>query len=328
MNMGKKPVQKILITGGAGYIGLHLTAMLEKEGFECIVLDNLSAGMKHPILKNKLIEGNVGDKSLLSKIFQKHHFQLVIHLAALTDVNASIKMPLKYYENNVYQTLNLLECVVQYKVKYFMFASSAAVFSHTACKPIDEVYPTHPMTPYGRSKCFLECTLRDCYTAYGLNSIVFRYFNVAGADPELDLINKQKKWGQVIPALLQSIKANDKSFMIFGDQYETPDGTCLRDYIHVNDICQAHLNAIEKLNTIDGCLTYNLGTGTGFSVKQVVQAAREITREPFKTTITHARTADSPCVIANSSLAQSSLGWKPRLSDLNTLIETFWKWLI
>jgi UDP-glucose 4-epimerase len=317
----------ILVTGGAGYIGLHLVLALEKAGYSVVVLDNLSTGQTHAILKGKLVKGDVGNQKVLSNIFKTHRITTIMHLAALTNVSDSINTPLKYYENNVCQTLTLLEQAVKHRVKYFIFASSAAIFSHTTCTPINEKHIKHPITPYGKAKWLIEGILKDCYTAYDLNSIIFRYFNVAGAHPTIDLIDPKKKWTQLIPLVLQAAKGTQKHIKIFGDQYKTPDGTCLRDYVHVSDICHAHLLVMKNLSTFDGCLTYNLGTGNGCSVKQVIKAAEKVTQKTIPSTISMARVGDSPCVIADNSLARSALTWSPKSSQLEMIIKTFWKWL-
>jgi UDP-glucose 4-epimerase len=320
-------METILVTGGAGYIGLHLVSMLKTAGYDVIVLDNLSTGQNHPLLKNILINAEVGNSTALENIFKKHHITIIIHLAALTNVNESINVPLNYYENNICQTFTLLEQSIKHNIQYFIFASSAAVFSHTSCNPVDETQVTRPTTPYGRTKRLIECALRDCYKAYKLNSIIFRYFNVAGSDEKIDLLNKKRQWSQLIPRVLETAAEKNNCINVYGDQHETPDGTCLRDYIHVNDICSAHLLAIKKLPTLNGCFTYHLGSGKGTSVKEIIQKAQDVTQKPIKSIVSPARVADSACVIANNNLAKTTFNWTAKCSDISTILNSSWKWM-
>lgn len=321
----------ILVAGGAGYIGAHMVKMLAYEGHNVVVLDNLTTGHRESVRYGELIVGDLGDAILLDKLFKTYSFDSVIHFAGSSLVGESIIVPSKYYRNNISNTLNLLDSMVDHKVQHFVFSSTAATFGEPSYTPIDGAHPQEPINPYGASKLMVERVLKDYANAYGVNSVSLRYFNACGADPEGELGECHDPETHLIPLVLQAASGRRSSITVFGRDYPTEDGTCVRDYIHVHDLCSAHVKALDMLNSgqKSGALAYNLGNGIGFSVKQVIDAARVITQKDGRDVIVQEgrrRKGDPAVLVADASLARSELGWVPKYSDLSTIIEHAWRW--
>lgn len=314
----------ILIVGGAGFIGSHLNKMLNNLGYTTVVFDNLSRGDRATLLSGTFIEGDMGNQQALEQLFQKHHFDVVFHFAALIDVGESIHTPAAYYLNNVSHTLNLLRMMITYGIKYFVFSSTAAVYGVPVCDCIPESHSTLPINPYGHTKLMVETILRDFDRAYGLKSYCLRYFNAAGGDPEGQIKYYQKKPNNLIPIVLRSI-LNHHPVTIHGTDYPTPDGTCIRDYIHLDDLCQAHILAMQQLLQGGTSMTYNLGNGQGFSVREVLAAAEKVTGSPLRIIEGPRRAGDPPILVADASRAKRELGWTPKYADLETMIAHAWK---
>jgi UDP-glucose 4-epimerase len=306
-------VGEILITGGAGYIGSHIVKRLLEKGIETVVLDNLQTGHRKAVIGGTFIQGDIGDERILRKIFAAHEIDSVIHLAADCLVGDSMKDPLKYFNNNVSKSLNLLGAMLKHNVNKIVFSSSAAVYGIPPRVPIDEDSPPRPINPYGESKLVLEKILESCKVAYGFQYISLRYFNAAGADPEGLIGEDHDPETHLIPTVLRTLLEKDRKVSIYGTDYETPDGTCIRDYIHIMDIAEAHILALEALNAGDGSDIFNLGNGRGFSVKQIIQAASQITGDP-------------PVLIASSEKIGRKLGWSPKYGKLEEIIDTAWRW--
>ena len=296
-----------------------------------IVLDNLSTG--HPELARfgELVVGDLADTALLNKLFAEHDFVAVMHFAAASLVGESMEQPSKYYRNNVTNTLNLLDAMVKHNVNDFIFSSTCAIFGEPEYTPIDEAHPQNPINPYGTSKMMIEQILEDYAAAYGLNSISLRYFNACGADPEGDLGELHDPETHLIPLVLQTASGQRESVKIFGLDYPTPDGTCVRDYIHIMDLCQAHYKALEKLldKSLSGAKGFNLGNGKGFSVKEVIETANAVVRKDLKSIKVdeaERRPGDPSILVADAKAAGEFLGWKPKYSDLNVMIQHAWIW--
>ncbi len=316
----------ILVVGGAGYIGSHMVKYLGGKGCTVTVLDNLSTGNRNAVLSGQLIEGDLADMNTLGRIFAASNFDVVMHFASSILVGESVSDPAKYYRNNVTNTQNLLDAMVKYNVKHFIFSSTAAIFGEPEYTPIDEAHQKQPINPYGRSKWMVEQILEDYDRAYGLKSVCLRYFNAAGADPDGELGERHDPETHLIPLVLQAASGRRDAITVFGRDYDTEDGTCIRDYIHVVDLCGAHWLAIESLKKSGGSGRYNLGNGNGFSVQQVIDVCREVTGMDIKV-IEGARRAGDPAVlVADSELARSELGWQPKYGDLQSIISHAWQW--
>jgi UDP-glucose 4-epimerase len=322
---------KFLVTGGAGYIGSHMTKMLVNSGHEVITLDNLSTGFRELAKYGKLIVGDLTDENLLDGLFSKHQFDGVMHFAATSLVGESMTDPSKYYRNNVSNTINLLDAMVRHNVKSFVFSSSAAVYGKPNSDLIDEDHTKVPINPYGSTKLMIERILQDYASAYGLNSISLRYFNACGADPEGELGECHDPETHLIPLVLQAASNRRESITVFGRDYATDDGTCVRDYIHINDLCSAHALALNKLFTSNdiGALAFNLGNSSGFSVRQVIDVVQEVVgREGYSVTVIdgNRREGDPDMLVADAAKAKSELGWAPSYTDLETIISQAWEW--
>ena len=320
-----KPV--ILVTGGAGYIGSHAVKELRKQGYKVLAYDNLSTGHQWAVKKDELIEGDLGDKSHVHQILKQEKPFAVMHFAASSLVGESVERPELYFRNNVINTLNLLETMLTSAVKYFIFSSSAAVYGNPHHVPIPEDHPLEPVNPYGEGKTFVEKALRWYAEIHGLKYISLRYFNAAGADPEGELGEAHDPETHLIPRILEVALDKRPSIEIYGTDYDTPDGACIRDYIHVTDLAQAHILALEALFKGHPSCVYNLGNQKGVSVREVIEAAREVTGHPITTKESPRRPGDPPMLVANSERIKKELGWKPRYDDLKTIIETAWKWM-
>ena len=316
----------IFVTGGAGYIGSHAVKELRTQGYQPLVYDDLSTGHRWAVRKNELIEGDLRDTSHLKKILQTEKPFAVMHFAASALVGESMENPEFYFRNNVINTVNLLDAMLACGVHCFIFSSSAAVYGNARQVPIPEDHPLEPVNPYGEGKAFVEKALRWYGEAHALKYISLRYFNAAGADPQGELGEAHDPETHLIPRILEVAAGKRSSIEIYGTDYDTPDGTCIRDYIHVTDLAQAHVLALEALLHGGHSRVYNLGNQTGFSVKEVVEVAREVTGHPIPTKESPRRRGDPPVLVAGSERIKKELGWKPRYADLTTILETAWRW--
>ena len=322
---------KVLVVGGAGYIGSHMVKMLAKSGHDVIVLDNLSTGFRESVKYGQFVIGDLADIHLLENLFIEHKFDGVIHFAANSLVGESMVSPAKYYRNNVSNTLNLLDVMVRHNVKHFIFSSTAATFGEPAYSPIDEDHPQNPINPYGSSKLMVERVLKDYAAAYGLNSVCLRYFNACGADPEGEMGECHDPETHLIPLILQAASGRRESITVFGRDYATEDGTCIRDYIHIIDLCSAHALALELILSGKqiGALAYNLGNGQGFSVQQVVDVVSKVVSEDNCSLVVkdgERRTGDPSVLVADPTQAKAVLNWQPEFTDLETIIRHAWAW--
>lgn len=318
-------MKNILVIGGAGYIGSHTVRMLAKQGYNPVVFDNLSKGHREAVAAYPFELGDLGDKTRLSEVFKKYNIEAVMHFAAFIEVGESVKEPSKYYHNNVAKVLNLLDAMVENNIKYFVFSSTAATFGEPVKEKIDETHPQLPINPYGNTKLMVEKMLADFDTAYGLKATALRYFNASGADDSGEIGESHNPESHLIPIVLQAAAGKRSSIKMFGDDYPTPDGTCVRDYVHVNDLARAHILALEKMFKENKSERFNLGSGNGFSVAELVKEAKKITGVNFKVEVAPRRAGDPAVLVADSTKAQQVLGWKPQYS-LTRIIETAWNW--
>lgn len=314
----------ILIVGGAGYIGSHVNCRLAQLGYKTIVLDNLSRGDRRAITHGQFIHGDIADSTLLKDLFSRYEIETVMHFAAYIDVGESVLDPKKYYFNNVVNTLNLLEVMQSQGIPYFIFSSTAAIFGNPLEIPVAENHVKNPINPYGRSKLMVEKILADFDQAYGLKYACLRYFNAAGGDPEGKLKNYKLKESNLIPVALKSLKEPQSVITLFGTDYPTFDGSCIRDYIHVYDLADAHILAMQRLQNKSPSCQYNLGNGQGFSVRQVIQAIQTITGKQLNVVEGPRREGDPPILIADSSKAIDELKWECRYPSLEIMIEHAW----
>ncbi|MGK7873487.1 MAG: UDP-glucose 4-epimerase GalE [Xenococcaceae cyanobacterium] len=319
----------ILVTGGAGYIGSHAVLALKQSGYEVIVLDNLSSG--HPelvkdVLKVELVVGDTSDRSELDKLFATRDIAAVMHFASYIAVGESVTHPAKYYRNNVVGTLTLLEAMMAAQVKKFVFSSTCAIYGMPQAIPMTEEHPHNPLSPYAASKAMVERILADFDTAWGLKSVAFRYFNASGADPGGLLGEDHNPETHLIPLALLTAIEKRESLSIFGTDYPTPDGTAIRDYIHVSDLADAHVLGLEYLLQGGKSEVFNLGNGNGFSVLEVIETARKVTGKEIIARQSDRRAGDSPILVGSSDKARKILGWNPQYSDLNKIIAHAWKW--
>jgi len=317
---------RILVTGGAGYIGSHIVKALGENGFQPVTYDNLSTGNKWAVLFGDFIQGNLSDKASLKSVLDKYCPDAVIHLAASIQVNESVKNPLKYYRNNVINTINLLETMKEARVNKFIFSSSATVYSTSAAIPIVETAPLGPINPYGHSKLMIEQVLKDLSLSDDFKYIALRYFNVAGADATGRIGQAYKEATHLITLALKTAMGERECLNIFGTDYPTDDGTCIRDYIHVDDLAKAHLLALRHLLQGGKSVVFNCGYGHGFSVREVVEVTKKVTGRDFRTKDTGRRAGDLPVSIADCSKLKSDLNWEPTLDNLEQIIITAWEW--
>jgi UDP-glucose 4-epimerase len=317
---------KILVVGGAGYIGSHMVKRLGQLGCRVTTLDNLSSGHRNAVLCGEFVQGDLADKALLAQLLQPGRFDAVMHFASFIQVGESVQQPAMYYENNVANTLHLLDAMRTAGVNRFIFSSTAATFGEPQYTPIDERHPQVPINPYGRSKLMIEQVLEDYDRAYGLKSVCLRYFNAAGADPEGELGERHAPETHLIPLVLQAASGRRPFISVFGRDYDTPDGTCIRDYIHINDLCEAHWLALQSLVQGAGSQRYNLGNGNGFSVQEVIDAARRVTGKPIEVRDAPRRDGDPERLVADATLARQKLGWQPQFADLDTMVQHAWAW--
>ncbi len=319
----------VLVTGGAGYIGSHAALALEAAGYQTVILDNLEYGHKELVaqhLKAEIIVGDTTDRALLDEIFSSYQIAAVLHFAAYIAVGESVSEPAKYYRNNVYGTLNLLEAMVAHNVKKLVFSSTCAIYGPPKTVPIPEDHPQNPISPYATSKLMVEKMLLDFQVAYGLQSVCFRYFNAAGADPQGRLGEDHHPETHLIPLVLLTALGQRDSLSIYGSDYETRDGTCIRDYIHVSDLADAHVKGLEYLLEGGETSFFNLGNGSGFTVKEVIEPARRITGKPIEVVFCDRRPGDPPSLAGTSDRAKSILGWQPQYPDIETIITHAWQW--
>lgn len=318
--------KNILVVGGAGYIGSHMVKDLLKAGYEVVIMDNLSTGHRELLSGGIFCKGNLGDAKLLDRIFSEYQISAVMHFAAFSLVGDSMQDPLSYYRNNIAGTIELLAAMVRHNVKYFIFSSSAAVYGEPVEIPIKEDHLCNPTNPYGATKVAVEKLLNDCDYAYGLKSVSLRYFNAAGADESGEIGELHEPETHLIPLVLKVASGEKKNIKIFGADYPTYDGTCIRDYIHVNDLAQAHLLALEALLSGKESSVYNLGNSKGYSVREVIELSGKITGKTIRTVEVERRPGDPAELIAGSDKIRKELGWKPGYEDLETIITTAWKW--
>ena len=316
----------ILVTGGAGYIGSHACKALAQAGYTPIVFDNLIYGHEEAVKWGPLEIGDITDRKRLIAVIKHYEPMAVMHFAAFAYVDESVQDPSKYYHNNLIGTLNLLEVMRDYNIDKFIFSSTCATYGIPYNIPIYESHSQNPINPYGRSKLMIETILRDFEYAYGLRSISLRYFNAAGADPNGEIGESHDPETHLIPLVLEAASGLRPEVIIFGDDYDTQDGTCIRDYIHVSDIADAHVLALGALKNGSISTSYNLGNGDGFSVYEIIRAVEEVTSQVVPIRIGHRREGDPYCLVGSASRIKVDLNWKPKFIDLKSIIETAWNW--
>lgn len=318
-------MQNIIVAGGAGYIGSHMVKMLSSAGFNPVTVDNLSTGHRDSVLYGDFEECDIADSVRMGRIFEKYNPAAVMHFAAFSLVGESVNKPDKYYRNNVSGTLSLLDTMRRHACDRFIFSSTAAVFGNPEYLPIDELHPKTPVNPYGRTKLMTEQALGDYAEAYGLRYVIFRYFNAAGHDESGDLKERHSPETHLIPLVVQAAKGERSHIALYGGDYDTPDGTCVRDYIHVNDLCAAHLAGIKYLENGGEPTDFNLGNGMGFSVREIIDKVKLVSGTDFEVKTEGRRAGDPASLVADSSKARHVLGWQPEYTDIEDIIKTVWK---
>lgn len=316
----------ILVVGGAGYIGSHMVDTLAEAGLGVVTLDNLYSGYRDAVIAGDFIQGDLSDEVVLDKLFSANSFDAVMHFAAHIEVGESVLDPAKYYRNNFINTQILLDTMVRHTVSIFIFSSTAAIFGEPQSIPMDERHIKAPINPYGRSKWMVEQMLDDYDRAYGLRSVALRYFNAAGADPKGRLGERHQPESHLIPLVLQAASGRREHITVFGSDYDTPDGTCIRDYIHVSDLCRVHLLALESLLQHGVSARYNLGNGAGYSVQEVIDTAARVTGRNIPIVRSNRRPGDPARLVADSTQVKQTLSWQPRYADLDTIIAHAWQW--
>ena len=316
---------QVLVVGGAGYIGSHMVKMLGRHGCSVTTLDDLSSGHRDAVLCGDFVQGDMGNRAVLDAVLSRG-FDAVMHFASFIQVGESVQQPAKYYQNNVVNTLTLLDAMRAHGVNRFIFSSTAATFGEPRYSPMDERHPQQPINPYGRTKLMVEQVLADYEQAYGLRSVSLRYFNAAGADPEGQLGERHEPETHLIPLVLQAASGRRPNIGVFGRDYDTPDGTCVRDYIHIEDLCSAHWLALQSLLSGAGSQAYNLGNGQGFSVQEVIDTAQQVTGRSIAVVNGPRRAGDPARLVADSSLIREKLGWQPSYADLATIVAHAWAW--
>lgn len=314
------------MVGGAGYIGAHMVKRLAEAGYTPVVLDDLSGGVREAVGERRLVVADLGDRGAVDALMQAFSFDAVMHFASFIQVGESVALPSKYYDNNVGNTVRLLDAMVRHGIDKFIFSSTAAIFGEPQYVPIDERHPKSPINPYGRSKWMVEQILTDFDHAYGLRSTCLRYFNAAGADPDAEMGECHVPETHLIPLILQVASGRRAAITIFGENYETADGTCIRDYIHVRDLCEAHLLALEALLDGGGSTQFNLGNGAGYSILEVIDSVERVTGSKIARESGGRRPGDPPVLVADSRLAKTQLHWRPQYADLDTIIRHAWQW--
>jgi len=319
-------MKTILVAGGAGYIGSHTVKYLLKKNYNVVVVDNLVYGHREAILTENFENIDLADKEALDNVFKKYKIDAVIDFAAYAYVGESVFNPKKYYNNNVVNTLNLLDAMIENNVKNIVFSSTCATYGNPQYTPIDEKHPQNPINPYGQTKLIVEKIMKDYDKAYGLKYIALRYFNAAGCDAEGQLGESHDPETHLIPLVLKAIKGEIPQITVFGTDYDTDDGTCIRDYIHVEDLADAHMLAVEKLIAEGTSDCINLGTGIGTSVKEIIDAAKTVTGKDVPLIYGERREGDPPKLYAADEKAKEALGWKPRYTEIQDIIKTAWIW--
>jgi UDP-glucose 4-epimerase len=318
--------QKILITGGAGYIGSHVVKALGEQGYDVLVFDNLSTGHADAVLHGKLIQADLSDTAMLAKALDEFKPAAVMHFAASIEVAESVREPLKYYRNNAANAVNLLDAMEKAGVRHFIFSSTAAVYGTPAVVPITETAPLAPINPYGRSKVFIEQVLTDQASMGRITYIALRYFNAAGADEGGRIGESHEPESHLIPLVLKAVRGTKNGIAIYGDDYPTPDGTCIRDYIHVNDLADVHIRALEHLLAGGDSGAFNCGYGKGYSVREIIGTAQKVTGADFPVTVEGRRAGDPPVLVADPSWLRTKLDWQPKYNNLEYIIRTAWEW--
>lgn len=317
----------VLVVGGAGYIGSHMVKLLLQHGHAVTVLDNLSSGCRQAVPDAaRLVVIDLSQRGSVHQFLERNEFDAVMHFASFINVADSVRDPAGYYQNNITNTLKLLDAMVANRILRFVFSSSAAVYGHPDHSPVDEAHALRPINPYGFSKFAVERMLADYERAYGLQSVALRYFNAAGADPDGTLGERHDPETHLIPLLLQAASGRHDEVEIFGRDYDTPDGTCIRDYVHVNDLCQAHLSALERLQLGLPGEIYNLGNGNGFSVLEVICAVERVTGKRVPVRDAPRRPGDPARLVADATKARAELGWSPRFTDIREIVQHAWNW--
>jgi UDP-glucose 4-epimerase len=316
----------ILVCGGAGYIGAHVACAAAEAGHTVTVFDNLSTGHHEAVRWGELVEGDVRDPAALERLFAGRRFDAVMHFCARSLVGESVREPYAYYDNNVSGTLRLLQAMRTADVDKLVFSSTAAVFGMPQHERIDETHPCVPINPYGAGKRMVEQMLADAAAAYGLRSVALRYFNAAGASPSGAIGESHSPETHLIPNALRAVLGQGEGLRLFGNDYPTPDGTCVRDYVHVDDLSAAHLSALDYMGAHEGAHTFNLGNGNGFSVLEVVEAVERVSGRELPRTWADRRPGDPPTLVAASDLARRELGWTPAYTTIDAIIETAWRW--
>jgi UDP-glucose 4-epimerase len=319
-------MQTYLVVGGAGYIGAHVAKALLEQGHRVITLDNLSTGHRAAVRGSEFVQCDLGDQTLLGQLFAREQIDCVMHFAAFSLVGESVEQPLAYYHNNTGKTASLLLAMKAHGIERFIFSSTAAVYGEPRRVPIDEGDPTEPTNPYGRTKLYIEQMLEDAAQAHGLKYVSLRYFNAAGADPGGEIGEAHSPETHLIPVVLQVPLGQRDHVKIFGTDWDTPDGTCLRDYVHVNDLADAHILAAQRLLGGGDSAIYNLGCETGHSVKEIIDVARQVTGHPIPARESPRRAGDPARLVASSAKIKAELGWRPGFADLGAIVETAWNW--
>jgi UDP-arabinose 4-epimerase len=317
---------RVLVTGGAGYIGSHACKALAAAGHEPVTYDNFSMGHTWAVKWGPLEHGDLLDRERLATAMAAHRPEAVIHFAAVAFVGESVDNPSKYYRNNVVGTLNLLDAMRDHGVSRIVFSSTCATYGDPVSLPLVEQHPQAPINPYGRSKLMVEQMLKDYADAYGLSSVALRYFNAAGADPGGETGEEHDPETHLIPLTLETAAGLREKITVFGRDHATPDGTCVRDYVHVADLAEAHVRALEAVGAKSGARAYNLGTGRGYSVAEIIAAARRVTGREIRVEEGPRRAGDPPTLVADPRAARRELGWEPRYSDIDTMLGTAWAW--
>lgn len=316
----------ILVCGGAGYVGSHCLEALKAAGYDCVVVDDLSRGHRAAVGESPLYVGNIADDALMDRVFREHHIEVVLHFAAASQVGESMKEPLLYYENNLCATVALLRSMRRHEVGRIVFSSSAAVYGEPDTVPIPEESPKAPTNTYGETKLAMERLMHWCHVAYGLEYVSLRYFNAAGASPSGIIGEDHTPETHLIPLVLQAAQGRREKVSIFGDDYPTLDGTCIRDYIHTSDLASAHLLAARRLLAGEGSGIFNLGSEHGLSVRQIIDAARKVTGRDFPVEVAPRRAGDPAVLIASNRKAREELGWVPAHSDAESILASAWAW--
>lgn len=316
----------ILIVGGAGYIGSHTNKALTEAGYETIVLDNLSYGHKEAVKWGTFCQCDLKDIDDLDKVFTEYDIDAVMHFSSFIEVGESVQNPEKYYTNNVVNTMNLLKVMLKHNVKKFIFSSTCATYGVPQKIPLVEDHPQNPINPYGWTKLMVERILKDYDTAYGLKSVILRYFNASGADKSGEIGEAHDPESHLIPLILDAAIGKRDNIKIFGSDYDTPDGTCIRDYIHVTDLADAHVLSLKYLEEKEESNEFNLGNGQGFSVKEVIDSVRKVTGREFEVVETERREGDPAVLIGSSKKAKELLGWNPQFVNIDDIVESAWNW--